>query len=491
MTGRIYVSPSFFSPPHSSLPFSLKNNNNGKPFDCLACATLKRNSRFVVFTTAITSMEAQFLQSQQARLALLKEQREKARQRQDDDGSIIASTATATVEVEAALQRHWKDEWQKRLAAMKQRMQEELPPQLEDDKRATLLALKEMQEILQAQRQRVVSSLSSSLTSSFDDTSLQRHWHKVLVEAQATLDTIQAKLLPKGKFVFYRYRQALANRQEYQQQHSSSSLSNKRQQGVCDDAKEETTSSMFDELDCLQDWHDKSIRIDENGMQCRSLSGSVDDPTTTLTDDDDTRQIEMASGSTVPLVWRRLKKCTVSWSSSPTNCTVAGGDSSREAAAAATRGAVLHLVDLQDCTLHIRVPLSSIHMTACRDVTLHVSQAQQVRLHKSHNIKVWGQVTAGTILERCTKIGVTTNCPNVQDFGWLKVGRPSPNLERLTEEEVPASPAVINAPVVGTSVVAWDEQPLSRPQNTLTLSTKAAVGADVTDNEDGNEEDEL
>lgn len=160
---------------------------------------------------------------------------------------------------------------------------------------------------------------------------------------------------------------------------------------------------------CLEDLESKSISIDEETVQI-------------ISDTADLRQkLDFDEGG-VPLVWRRLQKCSIKWQSTNTkNSTKGGGD-------------VLHLIELADCQLEISATLSSIHVTDCHNVILRISRVQQVRLHTSKQVQVWGQITGGAILESCHQIGITSNCPNAQDFNWLKASRPSPNLERLIEE---------------------------------------------------------
>ena len=337
--------------------------------------------------------EAQFLQSQRDRVATLK-QREIARRSEKS----VSQAAMA----ETVLETQWS-EWKKRLDTLEQQQNARgTLPTSEHERRMLKLSFNELQEILNSQRRQV------SLNDALSDASLLR-WHKVLVAGQGQLDKLQVKLLPKNKFVFRRYRQAMAERE---QARNDGDCNEKDEHNGSESSPEQSNSQSNNNDDdslanSLQDLSNETIEIFENGITARQSDTQI------------CRDINFVHGS-IPLVWRRLEKCAITWQC-PENTDSMTGSS------------VLHLVNLIDCQLNIDMYLSSIHVTDCNNITLRVSRVQQVRLHTSKNVQVWGQVTGGTILEDCQKIGVTANCPNVQDFSWLKAGRPSPNLERLTE----------------------------------------------------------
>ena len=333
----------------------------------------------------MVSMEAQFLQSQNERLRTLQQHC-----RRSEESSSRAA--------EAALEQQWSA-WRPRLEAL-----ERAPlPSTEDDRRQLRLQFHALQDMIHQQRYRV--SCSHDLT----DVSLRR-WHSVLVSGQGQLDQLQTKLLPKGKFVFQRYRRAM----EAQRNENSSIMENIIDETVTvkDDSHlpSELVVDTEDLVDALQDFKDGTLHINESKVTFEDKNEISSQTSRKVLED-----------NAIPLVWRRLERCTIHWM-------VANHSSTNS-----NHGGVLHLVNLTDCELRIHAALSSIHVTDCQGLSLHLSQVQQVRLHTSSNIKVLGRVRGGTILEECRHIAVTSNCPSVQDFSWLIAGKPSPNLERVSE----------------------------------------------------------
>ena len=338
-------------------------------------------------------MEAQFLRSQSDRLAAIAE-REKARRLEES----VAQAASA----ETSLEKRWS-EFQSQVDEIEQLTD---PPTLENERRKLRLLFNELQETLDTQRREV------SLNDYLSDAILLR-WHKILVTGQAKIDKLQSRLFPKTKFIFRRYRQALANRRTDGNDIHETKTTTKIVKATDNNATNSRGSVEDDALtNCLQDLESESVQINDEGVRFAKASPI-----------DSGRQLDFGKGI-VPLVWRRMKNCTVTWQRSTVGNNMDSG------------GSVLHLVDLLDCALEVNVALGSIHVSDCHNVTLRTSRVQQVRLHTSSNLRVWGHITGGAILEGCQKIGITANCPNVQDFSWLRASRPSPNLERLSEETV-------------------------------------------------------
>jgi hypothetical protein len=380
-------------------------------------------------------MEAQFLASQKERVAALKE-REATRR--------AAAHTVLAVATETSLQTRWSA-WQAHLArvTMTTTATTAVPSTTtvvvatsspEQDRRALQLALDALQEELSAQRTQLVAVSSCR---ALPDASLLR-WHRRLVSGQGDLDTARARLLPKGTFLFRRYRQALARRAD--ERHGTSAHNNDDDDPRFDKVPPSSVAALVEEEaylgNCLEDYTHAHVSLDGDGVaSISSTTGEV------------LSKLDLA-GQELPLVWRRLEDCSVHWKSATTD----------------TAGLVLHLLQLRDCVLTVDVPLSSIHATDCHDVTLRVRRSQQLRLHASSNLQVWGHITGGTILEGCRGIGITTNCPNVQDFGWLKAGQPSPNLARLPEAASTALDTV-HAPRASTTaarkIISKDISPIA------------------------------
>jgi hypothetical protein len=392
-----------------------------------------------IVPSLVVCMEAQFLASQNERVAALKE-REATR--------LAAESTVLAIATERSLETRW-NAWKAQLVrtttATVATDKTATRPLIssEQERRELQLALDALQEELYAQRRQV------SCNEALPDASLLR-WHRRLVIGQGDLDTARQTLLPKGKFIFRRYRQALASRQEERNRRPGQVPDDDPADDKAPPAAVEVVEEEASLGNCLEDYCNAQVSLDGDWVE--SISSKTGEVT----------RVDL-SGQELPLVWRRLEDCTVHWKSATSD----------------TAGLVLHLVNLRDCQLTVDVPLSSIHATDCHQVTLRVWRSQQVRLHTSTNLQVWGHITGGTILEGCRGIGITTNCPNVQDFGWLKAGQPSPNLERLPEE--PPARDVANATTRVRTTVALPSEAVPN------AATVAAHGH----GEEGNDEDEL
>ena len=154
--------------------------------------------------------ENKFLESSRARSELLREKHEHNRQSAEERGDFWI-----------ALKSYLAD-WNDRLDQLDNRYGKVGPSLTEDDKRTIQLDLTRLKDQLAELRRRCLSSgtANSSLADS-DEQSLiplppdslpfgdLRLLHEELQRQQAKFDTIKVKLLPKGKFIFKRYRKAV------------------------------------------------------------------------------------------------------------------------------------------------------------------------------------------------------------------------------------------------------------------------------------------
>lgn len=86
----------------------------------------------------------------------------------------------------------------------------------------------------------------------------------------------------------------------------------------------------------------------------------------------------------------------------------------------------LHIVETSETEITLEEPARAIHITDCQACSLNAC-AQQLRLHKSADLICTVEVTAGAILEDCTRLTFCSDAIDVKDFNWLRSGVPSPN----------------------------------------------------------------
>eukprot|EP00980_Cylindrotheca_fusiformis_P027868 scaffold22560_cov135-Cylindrotheca_fusiformis.AAC.79 len=88
----------------------------------------------------------------------------------------------------------------------------------------------------------------------------------------------------------------------------------------------------------------------------------------------------------------------------------------------------LHIVDTSDTEIILDDPARAIHVTNCHTSSLNAF-AQQLRLHKSTDLTCTVEVSAGAIMEDCTRLVFCSEMIEVKDFNWLRSGVASPNFE--------------------------------------------------------------
>lgn len=148
----------------------------------------------------------------------------------------------------------------------------------------------------------------------------------------------------------------------------------------------------------------------------------------------------------------------------------------------------IHLLDIQHSRIEIHCPVpGAIHVTNCNRTTLQ-SQSQQLRLHDSEELQCHVLVSAGVILEDCSRIKFflkEQQSPrlDVKDFNWLKAGVPSPHFSFEKREDGPViSNALITKAPAGLE--ASHESPIKSTQD-----LKIAPEQPPADDDD--DEDEL
>ena len=362
-------------------------------------------------------------------------------------------------------------------------------PQTENDKRRVRMQIVQLQQELHALRTKVLSSTGTyghanrnmSPRGSHQDDTLLDQCYKQLTESQSLLDATKKRLLPKGKFVFARYRLAMQQReQQLAKDGESNSLDanhvNDNDAGVTVESTLSKEPGVHH--DQLQYYQHSTIRIFPDHIQVAPYSS------------DETTNDRPQEGSTIhidrpPVVLSNLHHCLVTY----------------DATAIALSN--VHLVDCTQVTVTFS-RAAALHVTNCHHVTFQDATIQQVRLHESSWLTCNCSITAGAILEGCHSVVFGHPCA-VRDFHWLR-GTPSPNFS-FAEEPINATSTSTISPTAATTIRSAtttpsatvtinhhdpvDQAPSPRPNESIetektanTTSDSTRSGADDTDSDE-------
>lgn len=151
----------------------------------------------------------------------------------------------------------------------------------------------------------------------------------------------------------------------------------------------------------------------------------------------------------------------------------------------------LHLLNVSNTTVTCQPPVRTVHVTDCHKLTLRRIQAQQLRLHESTDLECHVCISAGVILEDCTRVVFYSNdCDglDVRDFNWLRAGVPSPNFVIEQETEPPLLVVVETAKAVGASAEAVTT--LVTTSTACIASTMSNGAVETTGGSDEEDDDE-
>ena len=250
--------------------------------------------------------------------------------------------------------------------------------------------------------------------------------HRELTECQSKLDKTKIRLLPKGKFVFRRYREAVRKRDEQRRQDGLRSDGDNGPTGEDAGSRSEldrensaelqaTQNPLFGtERRALQDLENVDILVDSSGRA--RLQHRAGDPSRV-----EAETITFPS-NTSTMILRNLNNCTVS---------LQGIYKS------------LHMTNVNGSRVQVATAIDGpIHVTHCHTSNFRLS-CQQLRLHESTDLIVRLHVApAGIILEDCNSVVFQCNSNemhlDIKDFDWLRSGIPSPNftVETVFEDNV-------------------------------------------------------
>lgn len=251
--------------------------------------------------------------------------------------------------------------------------------------------------------------------------------HRELTECQTKLDKAKSRLLPKGKFVFRRYREAVRKREEKMLQEA---LGDDLASGLTGPG---TTAALIFEEDhensvakqpsqnlflgtehrTLQNLEDMDIVVDSSGRA--QLKKRTCEPCRV--------EIETFTfpSNTSNIILRNLRNCIVSLQGSYKS---------------------VHMTNIRDSSLRVTKTIDGpTHVTQCHASMFHLS-CQQLRLHESTDLTLRLPVApVGIILEDCNSVVFQCNASesdlDIKDFAWLRSGTPSPNftVEAVFEDD--------------------------------------------------------
>ncbi|GAX19294.1 hypothetical protein FisN_4Lh130 [Fistulifera solaris] len=216
-------------------------------------------------------------------------------------------------------------------------------------------------------------------------------FHSQFSACQSRLDRCRKEKLPRGKFIFKRYRQALENSDQALERSEASKKDKAK-------APTESQSKRFDPSRTLSDIQNlDGVIVHGNGL------------------------VEGVDG-------HQLTSNLTSFAlHNITNCKIV------------LRGFYqsIHLLSVSESSIIIENNVDgAIHATECHHMTLR-STCQQLRLHGSTGLDCYVFFKGGAILEDCSRINFwkrrDTSMGDVRDFNWLKNGVPSPNF--VVDEE--------------------------------------------------------
>ena len=241
--------------------------------------------------------------------------------------------------------------------------------------------------------------------------------HRELTECQTKLDKTKNCLLPKGKFVFRRYREAVRKLEE-----------KRLQELLVDDRAAGLTGQGTDLGTLYEENHENSV------IKQSSQNFFLETGRRTLQNLKDMDIVVDSSGSV------QLEKQTCEPSRVETESFTFSSNSSN-----------MILRNLQNCSVLLQGSYKSVHMTNIHDSRIRVAKAiegpahvtqchasmiylscQQLRLHESSELTVRLPVAPiGIILEDSNSVVFQYNGSesvlDIKDFAWLRSGTPSPN----------------------------------------------------------------
>ena len=250
----------------------------------------------------------------------------------------------------------------------------------------------------------------------------------------AQIDDAREIICPKEKFVFRRYRQALANIDQ-----NCSGLAPDPDSFKIDDEQAIHEGKGFQEKE--QNYELNFGAVIENEANCVLTVQS--DRSVVSTDDADSQDVWKQHATTLLFEQNTTVDAATGASSyllqNLTNSTIIIHPTLQS----------LHIQNINNCKIYSSV-LGPVHVTNCHNSEIRCS-AYQLRVHDSKNVKFQAWVRSGPIIEDCTSIVFAGNFYesgsqvgrnmywDVKDFNWLRSLRSSPNFSVVETIESDAS----------------------------------------------------
>jgi hypothetical protein len=332
--------------------------------------------------------EARFLQSQKNRTEYLHEKF--TRHRRAEEINVFAKSV-----------KHSLSRWNSQLEDLTEKYP--IAASSEADKRAASIEIRKLQESLRRLRKHCLSTvdLINTHEETIDLPALPeelpladiRLLHTEFTNHERQLDLVHKQILPKGKFLFRRYREAKALHQQKPSSLPVTAPSNENDQLVASIATDANLAFLGN----------RALHSIKNMSVATTAEGDV-----LLIRGTDVSEDSDVDALKAPTVLYNIQRCHVELHHQLDT---------------------LHLVGIKESTIRIMQPVrGAVHVTDCDGVELYV-KSQQLRLHTSTHLKCYIRVSAGAILEDCHNIQFFTpeGDLEIKDFNWLRTGLNSPN----------------------------------------------------------------
>jgi Tubulin binding cofactor C len=428
------------------------------------------------------------------------------------------------------------------------------PPAASNVEEASLFSTQDWDKLGETTR-RLLHHHPTSTTASSISSDMLQFLHDRFASCYEQYHAARTELLPRGKFVFARYRAFVRDRQHKKQQQQKKELepgrngvpSKQQQQQRPDDAhREPNAADSIIRTDAFQDHASSS-----SSASCSLCVENVSHVRAVL----DSHRVVVRTSSTTGLP--PSSGAAASGGADPSSATAIAFASSPERSSPMLDGDIpafpvvvrnvahsvidlqgqqypsVHAVRVQHSTLTLQhgVPRGAIHVTNCHHLTLHVhGPIQQLRMHESSHVDVHlaprirnddnaaaasiahavVAVTGGIILEGCSAVTFhvhgapsssspsaatsTRGTLDVKDFSFLKRGVPSPNYAVLYHRSSNGIPTGATSPGSASLTLPLTEVPTrleARDSSAAAVDAAMPTSQEHSDVEEEDDDDEL
>lgn len=388
----------------------------------------------------------------------------------------------------------------------------------EEEKRRIRMRLVELQGYLHELRTQVLAQIAMSRTRDSEFAII----HGQFITCQALLDSAKHTLLPKGKFVFGRYRLALANLDQRTKEEMYDRVEETSKTESLPVESSNTDILLTEDVARIENFEDVLIQVTNEDVriyQRDSIKSNTLPLNANIIGKEAMLVEERRNRSTGPPSFlSQLKRCQIDF-----HHFSMGSSTFSLSNLFVVDSQDLHirlLCDDPSCVVHSTAStiqsstcIGAIHVTDCIRVSVEghgFPPVQQLRLHSSAFLSFGGiHITAGAILEGCHNVTFYQNSSDennntskelqIRDFDWLKPGVPSPNFSVFESStcsmpssfdtskwlHTPKSPA-LPSPTAGLEIIT--EKSKNASKECVPLNSRVDIAADEQEEEDSDEE---